>query len=110
MAARKAKMKIEKTGNQEYDFLIENGLLCVGDLRTNYDARDAFKKATKLVLFPAEAYFGLMLCDLMINLEGLEKQDLDIVIRNENNILCKKFFCATKVFCAIKSFLCKITR
>ena len=102
-------MKIEKAGNQEYDFLIEKGLLCVGDPRTNYDARDAFKKATKLVLYPAEAYFGLMLCDLMINLDGLEKQDLDNVINNENYILCKKFFCATKVYCAIKSFLCKIT-
>lgn len=109
MAAKKIRMKIEKTGNQEYDFLIEKGLLCVGDLRTNYDARDAFKKATKLVLYPAEAYFGLMLCDLMINLDSLEKQDLDNVINNENYILCKKFFCATKVYCAIKSFLCKIT-
>lgn len=52
-------MKIEKTGNQEYDFLIEKGLLCVGDPRTNYDARDAFKKATKLVLYPAEAFLAL---------------------------------------------------
>lgn len=44
MVARKIRMKIEKTGNQEYDFLIEKGLLCVGDPRTNYDARDVFKK------------------------------------------------------------------
>lgn len=53
MAARKIRMKIEKTGNQEYDFLIEKGLLCVEDPRTNYDARDAFKISDQIGFIPS---------------------------------------------------------